>query len=90
MEAIRKVSEGRPNVVDLMVDNRIHLVINTPSGKTPRRDETAIRTTALARGIPLITTVQAATAFVSAIRKLKGEGGITVKALQDYHAGLKV
>ncbi len=88
VEAIRKVSEGRPNVVDLMVDNRIHLVINTPSGKTPRRDETAIRTTALARGIPLITTVQAARAFVSAIHKLKGEGGITVKALQDYHAGL--
>ncbi len=85
VEVIRKVSEGRPHVVDMMVDKRVHLVINTPSGKTPRMDETAIRTNAIARGIPLITTVEAARAFVNAMRRLKNEGGLTVRALQDYH-----
>jgi carbamoyl-phosphate synthase large subunit len=86
VEVIKKVSEGRPHVVDLMVDDRVHLVINTPSGKTPRRDETAIRTNALARGIPLITTLEGAKAFVSAMRKWKASGGeIQVRALQDYH-----
>ncbi len=87
VEIIRKVSEGRPHVVDMMVDKRVHLVINTPSGKTPRKDETAIRTNAIARGIPLITTVEGARAFVNAMRRLKNEGGVTVRALQDYHRG---
>ncbi len=87
VEAIKKVSEGRPHVVDMMVDDRVHLVINTPSGKTPKRDETAIRTSALARGIPLITTLEAARAFVSAMRKWRASGGdIQVCALQDYQA----
>ena len=85
VEVIKKVSEGRPHVVDMMVDKRVHLVINTPSGKTPRKDEVAIRTTALSRGVPLITTIEAAKAFVSAMRRLKNEGGISVTAIQDYH-----
>ncbi len=83
---IKKISEGRPHVVDMMVDERVHLVINTPSGKTPRKDETAIRTTALGRNIPLITTIEGARAFVNAMRKLKEAGGISVKPLQEYHA----
>lgn len=86
VEIIRKVSEGRPHVVDMMVDKRVHLVINTPSGKAPRKDEIAIRTSALAKGVPLITTIEAAKAFVNAMRRLKDEGGLTVRALQDYHA----
>ncbi|MCC8179442.1 MAG: ATP-grasp domain-containing protein, partial [Planctomycetes bacterium] len=86
VEMIRKVSEGRPNVVDYMTDNRVHLVINTPSGKTPRRDEVAIRTTSIARNIPLITTIEGAEAAVNAMRRLKSEGGLSVRALQDYHA----
>ncbi|MCL2000352.1 MAG: carbamoyl-phosphate synthase large subunit [Planctomycetes bacterium] len=85
VELIRKVSEGRRHVVDMMVDKRVHLVINTPSGKTPRKDEMVIRTNAIARGIPLITTVEGARAFVNAMRQLKNEGGLTVQALQDYH-----
>ncbi len=84
VEFINKISDGRPHVVDRMVDDRVHLVINTPSGKTPKKDETAIRTTALARNIPLITTIEGARAFVGAMRKLK-EKGISVKALQEYH-----
>jgi len=86
VEIIRKVSEGRPNVVDMMLDKRLHLIINTPSGKTPKKDEVAIRTSAMARAIPLVTTIEAADAFVSAMRRLKTQGELTVRALQDYHA----
>ncbi len=88
VESIRKVSEGRPNVVDMMLDKRLHLIINTPSGKTPRKDEVAIRTSAMSRGVPLVTTIEAAEAFVGAIRRLKSCGAMSVTALQDYHASL--
>ncbi len=87
VEVVRKISEGRPHIVDYMIDERVHVIINTPSGKSPRKDEIAIRTTALSRGIPLITTIEGASAFVKSIKKLKEEGGISVRALQDYYRG---
>jgi len=79
---IGKVSEGRPNVVDLMVDGRVQLLVNTPSGKRPHQDEVCIRTTALARGIPLVTTVRAALALAKGITSLKARA-MEVHALQD-------
>lgn len=81
-----KVSEGRPNVVDLMKNGEIHLVINTPSGKRPKADEVAIRTTALEYGIPVVTTIPGAQATVEGISALKG-GRLRVKCLQEYHNG---
>ena len=83
-ELILKVSEGRPNVVDAMKNREVDLIINTPSSKTPRRDEVSIRTTAVLRGVPLITTSQGAIAAVSAIEALRA-GGFGVRALQDWH-----
>jgi len=81
--ALRKISVGRPNVLDMMKNNDICLVINTVSGKNPRQDEIHIRTHAIANGIPLISTLSAAAAFVNAIDALK-KRGITVKPIQDY------
>jgi len=85
VERIKKVSEGRPNVIDLMIDERVHLVINTPSGKAPNRDEISIRTTAVARGIQLETTMEAAIKYVDAIVELQKNPN-RVMPLQDYHA----
>jgi len=82
---ILKVSEGRPNVVDAMKNRAVHLIINTPSGKTPRRDEVSIRTTAIERGVPLITTVPGAAAAASAIEALRA-GQFGVRPLQEWHA----
>jgi carbamoyl-phosphate synthase large subunit len=82
-ERIRKVSEGHPNVVDLMKEGTVELIINTPSSRSPRKDEVAIRSNAVARGIPLITTVSGASATVNAIQMLLREEP-RVKALQDY------
>ncbi|MBM4031652.1 MAG: carbamoyl-phosphate synthase large subunit [Planctomycetes bacterium] len=81
---ILKVSEGRPNVVDWMKNRAVHLIINTPSGKTPRLDEVSIRTTAVLRGVPLITTVPGAAAAASAIEALRA-GRFGVKPLQAWH-----
>ena len=81
--ALRKISVGRPNVLDLMKNEQICLVINTVSGKNPRRDEIHIRTHAIANNIPLISTLSAAAAFVNGIEALK-KRGISVKPLQDY------
>jgi carbamoyl-phosphate synthase large subunit len=83
---LHKISEGqRPNVVDLMINEEVQLIINTPSGKRPRKDEVNIRTNALARSIPLITTLRAARAFARGIRALQGNA-LAVQSLQEYEA----
>jgi len=83
VKALRKVSVGRPNVLDLMKNHEVRLIINTVSGKHPRIDEIHIRTHAIANNIPLISTLSAAAAFVNGIEALK-KRGISVKPLQEY------
>ncbi len=83
VKALRKVSVGRPNVLDLMKNHEVRLIINTVSGKHPRIDEIHIRTHAIANNIPLISTLSAAAAFVNGIEALK-KRGIDVKPLQEY------
>jgi carbamoyl-phosphate synthase large subunit len=80
-----KISEGRPNVLDLMKNGEIDLIINTPSGKTPRKDEIRIRSLAVANRIPILTTMSAVEASIRAIRGIKTKG-IDVRSLQEYHA----
>jgi len=80
---INKVRQGRPHVVDKIIDGQIALVINTPSGKHPRQDEIAIRSTSWARKVPIITTIRGAVATADAIGKLK-QGEMNVKTLQEY------
>ncbi len=80
---LQKISVGRPNVLDLIKNKEIKLVINTVSGKTPRKDEIVIRTQALMNRIPLISNIQAAAAFVQGIEAIK-KRGLTVKCLQEY------
>jgi carbamoyl-phosphate synthase large subunit len=80
---LRKISVGRPNVLDLMKNKEVKLLINTVSGKTPRQDEIRIRNQAIANNIPLVTTISAARAVVSAIVALKKQG-LAVKTLQEY------
>jgi len=80
-----KIGEGRPDVLDLVKNREIQFIINTPSGKIPRKDEVKIRSAALAQRIPIMTTVRAASASAKGIRSLQ-KGGMTVKSLQEYHA----
>jgi len=85
VERVYKVKEGRPNVVDLIKGDRIHLIINTPHGLEPWFDEQAIRRAAVNFHIPTITTLSAARAAAEGIAALQ-RGEIRVHALQSLHA----
>ncbi|MDF1825139.1 MAG: carbamoyl-phosphate synthase large subunit [Verrucomicrobiales bacterium] len=83
---LHKLAEGRPNVLDMIKNGEIVMVINTPSGRIPRRDEVRIRSGALANRVPIITTLRAAHACVRSIRSMKS-ADMSVMALQEYHPG---
>ncbi|HVE73464.1 MAG TPA: carbamoyl-phosphate synthase large subunit, partial [Thermoanaerobaculia bacterium] len=83
-DLISKVHEGRPNIVDHMINGKVALAINTPFGKSAFVDDTYIRRTALQLNIPCITTLTAATACVEGIRSLQG-GASSFAALQEQH-----
>ena len=84
VQRIMKLTEGRPNVVDLLKNKEIQLVINTPSGATPRADEVRIRTTSVYTGTPIMTTLSSAKAAALGIAALK-KSGYAVKTIQEYH-----
>jgi carbamoyl-phosphate synthase large subunit len=79
-----KLSEGRPNALDYLKNREIQLVINTPSGATPRADEVKIRTTAVYTNTPIMTTISGAKAAAHGIAALK-QSGYAVRTVQEYH-----
>ena len=86
-EQVMKVTEGRPHIVDKIVDGEIVMVINTTFGKVEIADSFSIRREALMQGLPYFTTVQAARMAVSALEALHGSE-LTVKPLQAYLANV--
>jgi carbamoyl-phosphate synthase large subunit len=89
VEEVFKVGEGRPNVVDRIINGEIDWIINTPLGAESKYDEVTIRRTALERGLPTMTTLAAGRATVRGIRAMKS-AKTTVKSLQEYHAELEL
>jgi carbamoyl-phosphate synthase large subunit len=83
-EAVYKVNEGRPNIVDLIKTAKVDLIINTPLGRESFYDEKSIRRAAVRYNIPCITTLSAAHAAARGIRAML-EHGLEVAALQDLH-----
>jgi carbamoyl-phosphate synthase large subunit len=84
-EIVFKVNEGRPHVGDEILNDRIQMVINTPLGRESFFDDRTVRRIAMMHGVPSITTLTGAAATVNAIKALRTEG-LTVRALQEYHA----
>jgi carbamoyl-phosphate synthase large subunit len=82
---VKKLQEGRPNLLDYFADGAVALVVNTPSGKGARTDEGKIRAAAVQAGVPCVTTLEAATAAVKAIEALSKEE-MQVQALQERFA----
>ena len=82
VDIVRKVHEGRPNLLDHLANGSIALILNTPSGKGARTDEGRIRASAVSHGVPCITTVAGAKAAVMALERLR-QGKLDVYALQD-------
>jgi len=82
VSTVHKVTEGSPNVVDLIRASGVQLVINTPAGRGARTDGYEIRAAAIAHGIPCITTIAGASAAVQSIAQARDTEPV---ALQDLH-----
>ena len=82
-ELVMKVTEGRPNIVDKILDGEIVLVINTTFGRQEISDSFSIRREALMHGLPYYTTVQAGRMAVASLEAL-ARGPLGVRPLQDY------
>lgn len=79
-----KLNEGaRPNVIDMIKNDEMDLIINTPSGMTPRLDENKIRQEALLKKVCTMTTMMAANVAVKGIEAMR-EKEMSVQSLQDY------
>jgi carbamoyl-phosphate synthase large subunit len=83
-DSVLKISEGRPNVLDMMKNGEINLIINTPEGRNARSDGYYLRTAAVMQNIPSITTISAASAVIQGIRELKNNSKVKVKCIQEY------
>ena len=81
---VKKIAEGRPNVIDHIKNGEIQLVINTPSGKESAGGSIAIRRTVLRYGLPYATTLASACAMASGIEAMK-KRKLTVQSLQEFY-----
>jgi carbamoyl-phosphate synthase large subunit len=88
-EPINKIHEGRPNIADVIKNNQINLIINTPVGRYGKHDDSYIRMMAIQYKIPYITTMAAARAAIDGIKEVR-EGDDMPISIQEYQSvGLK-
>ncbi len=88
VEAVNKISQGSPHVVDLIANHQVNLILNTPLGPLAHSDGAEIRTAATRMGVPLLTTLSAAAAAVTAIQALRKKE-LSYRSLQDHYARQK-
>lgn len=82
---MKKLYEGRPNILDMITNGKIQLIINSPVGKESIHDDSYLRKAAIKAKIPYMTTIAAAKATASGIRYVKKHGQGQVKSLQQLH-----
>ncbi len=85
---INKMQEGRPNIVDAIMNKEIQLIVNTPAGKDKIFDDSYIRKNAIKHKVPYITTMAAARASIDGIAAIKSGGSIAVHSLQELHKSI--
>ena len=85
VESIKKVHEGSPNGIDLILGGEVQLLINTPLGKDAQRDDYTLRQAAIANRVAYTTTLAAANAACDAIQAARTRKA-TVTSLQEWHA----
>ena len=83
MKNVCRLSEGRPNVIDLIKNNQVSLIINTPQGTVPRQNENQIRAEAVKHGICIMTTLSAASAAVDGDKSLREKGYENLRSIQS-------
>ncbi|MDA0833278.1 MAG: carbamoyl-phosphate synthase large subunit [Planctomycetota bacterium] len=84
VETVRKLQEGRPNLLDLLANGQIQLIFNTPSGKGARTDEGRIRAASVMYGVPCVTTIPGCLAVIKAIEAVRENPIPRVQAIQDW------
>ncbi len=85
--SVKKIGEGSPNVIDLMLAKKVDLVINTPTaGKIPYTDGFYIRRYAVDLNIPYITTITGSEAALQALKSI-AKGNMSIRSLEEYHLG---
>ena len=85
-QAVFKISEGRPNVIDLVEEKDLGWIINTPSiGRKPKGDEIRMRSHAVLRGVPITTTIDGMRAAIVGLESLRRQKRMEVCSLQEYH-----
>ena len=86
---VKKLKEGRPNMMDIILNGEVDLIINTPRGSESAADDSYLRKAAIKKKIPYMTTMAAAKATVNGIKTIKERGNSEVKSLQSLHAQIK-
>ncbi len=86
---VNKVAQGRPHIVDRLSDGDVAIVFNTTEGWQSLKDSQAIRTTALAKKVPYVTTAAASLAAARAIEAMRGQA-LEVSAMQAYYSASKI
>jgi carbamoyl-phosphate synthase large subunit len=85
VDLVNKVAEGRPHIVDKIVDGEIALIFNTTEGWQSLVDSQSIRASALTGKVPIFTTAAASAAAAEAIAAIRGSK-LEVRSLQDYYS----
>ena len=89
VKRVKKLYEGRPNILDHMTNGKIQLIINSPIGKDSAHDDSYLRKAAIKNKIPYITTMAAAKAAVEGIALAQKMGNGEVRSLQEWHAEIR-
>ena len=85
---VKKLKEGRPNLLDMMANQEVQFIFNTPSGKGSRTDEGKIRSASVSYGVTCVTTIPGCLAVVKALEALAEDPTPQVRALQDWMADM--
>ncbi len=88
-ELVKKLSEGRPNILDMITNGDIDLIINSPAGKDSVNDDSYLRKAAIKGKIPYMTTAAAARATAKGIQSVRKHGNREIKSLQQLHSEIK-
>ena len=88
-EQVKKMYEGRPNILDLITNGQIDIVVNSPVGKDSVHDDSYLRKAAIKARIPYYTTIAAARAAAEGIRDIRKHGSSEVESLQALHSEIK-
>ena len=84
-EKVKKLYEGRPNILDMITNGNIDLIVNSPVGKDSLHDDSYLRKAAIKAKVPYITTIAAARVTALGIRYMNEHGKGDLKSLQKLH-----